>query len=276
MAHSKHKKHNQKDHDDISDIIPMSNDDSINKKHKLNKHDDDEPTDDEYDDYDSDDEYDDPTDDEDDDDEVYERKGHSHAEDKEYKAPNIKAKRAKPHRGTEFTNQEISELKRDKGVKQLSDKLNSNLHQIQIAIPYGQQDPQTYPGMNQPMGYQYTEQMKPKKVIPFWRRRLFKLTMKTIIAVCVFIICGVFLYKYLKAIEEIKRLNNDIFNDENRLRNNVMNNYDIADQDVISDKTYNSFGNVTRANTIKGGTTAKNIKRCLPPRDARGRFLKMK
>ena len=141
MSHSK-RRHTHK-HDGLEDIIGMSNDEEIrDQKRKSNnelddyKNNDDSTDDDETDDdNESDDGSDDSTDDEDD----------KNYDDEELTAPNIKSKRAKARRHSNYADKEISEVRKSKGVKALSKKLNNNLHQIQIALPYGQVDPQRLP-----------------------------------------------------------------------------------------------------------------------------------
>jgi len=298
MGHSKRNKSKNRE-DDISDIIPMSNDDSINQKNQRNQKlkdkdknkkskketydNDDSDDDNEYDesDTDNDNEYDDTTD-SDDDGETYERKGKHHEESYEdsYKAPNIRSKKSRLRRSSEYAEQELSELKKDKGVKQLSDKLNNNLHQIQIAIPYGQQDPQRLPGITGPNNnYQLLGgSMKPKRKTPFYKRKWFILTMKVIICLCIFVVCGVFVYKYLKAIEELKRRNNDIFVDDKYKQQEIT--PIIGEDDILTDKTYKSLGNIsTRTYANNGKNNYKSINggiRRMPLRDARGRFIKSK
>ena len=271
------KSHSKEKEEDISDIIPMSNDDSINQKKKKSKHSNNinDEDDEQYDTEETDDEVnsdDEQYDTEETDDEQYERKGKNHNDD-EFDVPNIKPKRSRPHRSSKFAEQELSELKRDKGVKQLSDKLNNNLHQIQIAIPYGQQDPQRIPSLNGVNNnYQLVgSDIKQKKKLPFWKRRWFNIMLKVIICLCVFVVCGVFVYKYLKAIEELKRRNNDIFADDQK--KHIADEYDdTKTEDILTDKTYDSLGNVS---AIKGGVKNKG-KRPLPQRDAKGRFIKSK
>lgn len=317
MGHSRHNKKSRRSktkerEEELSDIIPMSNDDSINKKKKRsnNQLDDYNDIDDNGDEY-TDDYSDDDNDN--DNDEVYERSGgrqyesddeygndendNDYSDDDDdnhsYKAANIKAKRSKPRRSQDFANDGLSELKRDKGVKKLSDKLNNNLHQIQIAIPYGQQDPQRIPGLNTiNNNYQLTDTIKPKRKMPFWKKKWFITTLKIIIGLCLLVVCGVFVYKYLKAVEELKQHNQDIFSsggnggstncneDADRYKRTLILDNDIDIRNILTDKTYNSLGNTSvsgggstnRAST--NNSTTQRWGRKLPLRDSRGRFIK--
>ena len=269
MGHSKHKK--SKRSEELSDIIPMSNDDSINeRKNSIVNSDDEENTESENE-------------------EVYERKGYNHKQvdddinseddtdndsDDEYTAPVIKSKKAKSRRKSVYANEEISEIKRENGVQQLSNKIN-DLHRVQIAIPYGQLDPQRMPEINGVNNYQLTDSKRKRKKESFWKSKSFLTVMKVIICVCVLIIFGVFVYKYLKAVEALKQRNQDIFNDDRTNQPHTQQYDELAARDVLNDKTYNSIGNVPTRSTVSiaGGNKNKSIRR-LPQRDARGRFIK--
>ena len=302
--HKKHGKHSHDTTDSLSDIIPMSNDDSIKSNNELDDYnesgsddgpDDDSTTDDEYD------ESDDYSDNESDKHKKYERKGRRHHEheDDDFTSPTIKPKRSKPTRKTKISVDGITEVQRSKGVQRLSNKLNNNLHQIQIALPYGQTVPQVGPASGKE-GYTLTDQ--PKKRIPFWKKRWFGLTMKVIIGICVFICVGIFVYKYLKMVEELNKRHN-IFDDQNEsdspkqeikgdkntdvlvdqphdeLNSNTAlsggNEYSDDDDEeyTMPDHVYNSFGKTDMARRPISCKNGK-LSRPLPKRDARGRFIK--
>lgn len=282
MGHSKHR-HSSKKKDDLSDIIPMSNDENLRKKKKSNN---------ELDDYDgysddgsadgSDDGYSDDgsDDDSEDEDEQYERKGkrHDDYDDNEFKAPTVKAKRARLRRGSKYADQEISETRKSAGVQQLSNKLNSPqaLHQIQIAIPYGQQDPQRLPANFNGMKNNYELVGPPPipKKLPFWKKRWFGILLKVLIGICALTIFGVFLYKYLKAMEIIRSRFSSEKDGKSETKEPEPEPVD-ENTDVLTDKQYESFGNVK---SVSGGSSKNsvNTKRQPLPRDARGRFIKRK
>ena len=310
-SNKKHRKHGKRSHDttdSLSDIIPMSNDDSIKSNNELDDYhdsvsdnDDNDPTDDDY--------SDDPTDDDDYSDyddtpkrhNKYDRKGRRHHEheDDDFNVATIKPKHAKPARHSKISVDGITEVERSKGVQQLSNKLNNNLHQIQIALPYGQ-TPQVIPSNAANEGYALTEQTK--KRLPFWRKRWFGLTMKVFISVCVFICVGIFIYKYLKMVEELNKRHN-LFNDENEEEvikgdkntdvltepasdssnassssmsggNDASNiDHEIEEQYTLSDNTYNSLGK-TNLSSTRRSINCRRARHVLPKRDARGRFIK--
>lgn len=285
MPHKDKSKHKQRK-DELSDIIPMSNDESKNKRKRSNNELDDYEDDETDDDDETEDEYDDYSDDE----TIYERKGRSHDEysskDTDFKAPSVKGKKSLPRRSSKFANEGLSEIERSKGVDELSNKLNNNLHQIQIALPYGQQSaPVLYPQTSNE-GYQLVP--SEKKKIPFWKKKWFGVFMKIMIAVCILTMFGVLLYKYLNALEELKHKNdifdegnekgtsggnNDVLSENNEKEENDDKIYD--DEYELSEKVYNSFGKPN----LKGGYNPKsknNVKRVPQPRDARGRFIKRK
>ena len=167
------------DSDPLADIVAMSNDDEIRnkKKKKITDEDSDENYSDD-DDYSDEDDEDSESDDES---EKIERKGRRHNEgnkESDFDAATIKAKKAKPSRHSEFTNETISEVQRSNGVDALSNKFNKDLHQIQIALPYGQ-TPNLMP--MRPMNYQLTPK---KKKAPFWKKRWFGLTLKVVVGIC--------------------------------------------------------------------------------------------
>ena len=152
MSHShKHDKKKTSNSDNLDDIIAMSNDDDIKKRRNKNDDSDDEEND-------SDDEEDEENNDDDIEDKKKRRKikkinddsDDDETDDDDYTVPKIKAKKAKPHRQSDFTKEEISEIKKSKAVEDLGNRLNNNLHQIQIALPYDQQPPK-YVENNQQM-----------------------------------------------------------------------------------------------------------------------------
>lgn len=268
MSHN-HKRDKKKtlNSDNLDDIIAMSNDESIKKKRDRK-----DDTDDEMDDDDTDDDIDDDIDDTDDTDDTDDDTDEMNDSDKkkrrkikkmndetdDYSVPKIKAKKAKPHRQSEFTKEEISEIKKAKAVEELGNKLNNNLHQIQIALPYDQEPPR-YVENNQ--------QMIPKKKKPFWKRKQFKTTMKIIIYVCVFIIISAFIWKYIKAVKLINK-RNDVFN-ENDDVNKGMNGGGDDNKDVLSDRVYGSIGSEKQIESKQ-----KKVKNNVRNRDSRGRFIK--
>ena len=304
-SNKKHRKHDKRPHDtndSLSDIIPMSNDDSIKSNNELDDYnesdagsDDDSTTDDEYNDSD------DYSDDENDKRKKYDRKGqrhHEHEDEEDFAPPTIKPKRSKPVRKSKVSVDGITEVQRSKGVQQLSNKLNNNLHQIQIALPYGQTAPQVGPTPGNE-GYALTDQ--PKKRVPFWKKRWFGLTMKVIIGICVFICVGIFLYKYLKMVEELNKRHNifdedegdqskqEIKGDKNTdvlvdqppdeqnttLSGGNENPDDEEGEYTMPDHVYNSFGKTNTTSTRRPLINKNNkSSRLLPKRDARGRFIK--
>lgn len=269
MSHN-HKRDKKKtsNSDNLDDIIAMSNDEDIKKKRGKNDDDSDDEENDSEDDID-DDGIDDDTDDEmDDSDKKKKRKIkkiNNETDDDDYSVPKIKAKKAKPHRQSEFTKEEISEIKKSKAVEELGNKLNNNLHQIQIALPYDQQLPR-YVENNQ--------QMIPKKKKSFWKRKQFKTTMKVIIYICIFIIFSVFVWKYIKAVRIINERNN-VFVDENDEMNKGMNGgggheqEDGVNDDVLSERVYGSIGSEKQIKCKE-----MKIKNNVRNRDSRGRFVK--
>lgn len=296
-----HGKHSHDTTDSLSDIIPMSNDDSIKSNNELDDYNDsgsdsdDDRTDDDY--------SDDPADDDYSDDDgrhrtKYDRKGQRHHEheDDDFSAATIKPKHAKPARHSKISVDGITEVERSKGVQQLSNKLNNNLHQIQIALPYNQ-TPQVVPSNADNEGYTLTDQ--PKKRLPFWKKRWFGLTMKAFISVCVFICVGIFIYKYLKMVEELNKRHN-IFNDGNEEEIKGDKNTDVLtenpssdesnvassslsggndasvdeEQFTLSDNAYNSLGKTNISSTRRSVNMRKKVCHILPKRDARGRFIK--
>ena len=304
-----HNAHTQKS-DSLSDIIPMSNDDSKNDRsnNELDDYDDDNDVSDNDDDSsdnddNDDDEYSSDNDDNDDDEEYkskkYDRKGrrhHEHEDDSDFSAATIKPKRSKPGRKSKVSTDGINEVERTKGVQKLSDKLNNNLHQIQIALPYNR-TPQPYPETTN-NGYKLID--APKKKIPFWKKRLFSLIMKVIIGICVFVCFGVFLYKYLKMAEELNKRHHDIDSEKGEIKANKHtdvltdennetvssvamtggneNSDDSDDGEYnLSDNVYNSFGKTTTQPKKRYyENRSGKVCRSLPKRDARGRFIKNK
>ena len=271
MSHSN--KHNKKKrsnnvNDNLDDIIAMSNDEDIKKKNDGDTDDDEDKNDDDGDDEDDGEISDDDDEDGDSDDEGEERmkrrkagkirKVNDEASD-EYVVPKIKGKKAKPRRQSDFTKEEISEIKKSKAIEELGNKLNNNLHQIQIALPY-QEHPPLYVEANQPTT------AKIKK--PMWKRRRFKTTLKIIIYICIFIIVGVFAWKYMQAIKTINERNN-VFNDNDNM-NKGMNGGDQDDENVLSDRAYNSIGSEKQIEINK----SKKIKNKVRNRDSHGRFIK--
>lgn len=264
MPHDKHKKKN----DDLENIIGMSNDESLRKKKSNNELDDYEDYSDDDEDNDSDDDrkkkkkkdkkYDETDNDSDDEDDET---------DDEFVAPKIKAKRAKPKRQTSFTNSAISETQRTKGVEALGQRLNdnSNLHQIKIAFPYGQD---MYGA-----GGGYVEQFneQPKTKTPFWKKRWFSLALKVVIFVCVFVCLGIFIYKYLKAMEALRK-KTDIFADDDK--SNGMSGGEIEQADVLTDREYNSLGKTCNTTIPTKARQPKRVGSLL--RDSKGRFVKRK
>ena len=249
MSH-KHKrdKKNKLNSDNLNDIIAMSNDEDIKKKH-----------DSDNDDSDNDDS--DDNDDNDDSDNEKKKgqkmKNNDETGEDEYSVPKIKAKKAKPCRQSDFSKEEISEVKKSKAVDELGNKLN-DLHQIQIALPYDQQPPR------------YVENdlsMIPKKKKSFWKRKQFKTTMKIIIYICTFIIVSVFVWKYIKAVRIINE-RNDVFN-ENVDVNKGMNGGGDDNKDVLSDRVYGSIGSEKQIESKQ-----KKVKNNMRNRDSRGRFIK--
>ena len=280
MPHDrKHRKHKHTDNEPLEDIIPMSNDDTL--KHKSNNELDD------YEESDADDETDDvdETETDDDSDDAYERKGKRHDEyENDYSTPTIRPKRAKPARHGKISTDGINEVSRSKGVERLSNKLNDNLHQIQIALPYGQ-TPQPYPPPDND-GYNLVSQRVSKP--PFWKRKWFNVILKIVICVCVLTCVGIFVYKYIKMYSQLKKMNNPNEEDEKLIKADKNTDVLMDDEDVeskslaggneetneeeqmISDSVYNSFG---KTSTIPCKKYVKNS-RPLPKRDARGRFIK--
>ena len=269
----------------------MSNDDSVReRKHKSNNELDDYKNNDDDDD-DTDDESEDDTDDESDDD-GDDGSDDGNFDDEELTAPTIKSKRAKPRRRSTYANKEISEVKKSNGVKSLSDKLNNNLHQIQIALPYGQVDPQRLPpgipGYDGPVNaYDLTGQVPRRRRRKFYEKRWFRILMIVIIALCCFTLLGMFAWKYYVAMQIIHYQGIEALSDDGlELQDLSKSSSDdeLSETNPLDDREYARFGN---ANTANKGTKITGGKGNKPPsliggngrwkdlpRDSRGRFMK--
>lgn len=255
MSH-KHKrdKKNKLNSDNLNDIIAMSNDEDIKKKHDSDDNDNDDSDNDDSDDSDDNDDNDDNDNEKKKGRKI--RKINDETGEDEFSVPKIKSKKAKPHRQSDFSKEEISEVKKSKAVDELGNKLN-DLHQIQIALPYDQQPPK------------YVENdlsMIPKKKKSFWKRKQFKTIMKIIIYICTFIIVSVFVWKYIKAVKIINE-RNDVFNENKGMNGGDDGQNDGVNDDVLSDRVYGSIGNEKQIDQ-------KKVKNIVRNRDSRGRFVK--
>ena len=293
MKHSK-RKHSSKERDTTADIIPMSNDPSLRGKSNNELDDYKNDSDDDYSNSgSSDDEYSNSDSSDDDDDYEDKRKSRKKKHDKssredsfededEFTAPTIKSKKARPRRGGQFSNAPLSELKRERGVQQLHDKLNNNLHQIQIAIPYGQMDPQYVPPAYPDNTYL---PMTPKPKTKWWKTRKFKYTISAVVLILVIVAFSVFVWKYLQAMKKINDHEmNILLEDENKRMNEEQENVNPLDEreyNKIGDNNYKPTNGGNKNNnynnkSINGGNWKSKLTKILPPRDSRGRFMKRK
>lgn len=197
--------------DTLSDIVAMSNDDEIRDSKKKSNNELDDYGDDDYtsdeDDYTSDDEDDDYTSDK----KSKKKNKYENYDEDEFNAPTIRSKKPKAVRGGEFAQQEISEVKKNKGVEDLSNQFNNNLHQIQIALPYGHGADRQQ--IQSPVG-NYALYERPKKKKIWYETKWFRLTMKIITAIIVLALLGWFAWSYISMRDELYGKKYDALSDE--------------------------------------------------------------
>ena len=287
MKHNR-KKHTSKERDTTADIIPMSNDPSLHGKsnNELDDYKDNDSEASNYSDYSDDSDYSDYSDSSDDEDNKRKssKKKHSSRKDEyegeeELTAPNIKSKKAKPRRGGQYSNTPLSELKREQGVQQLHDKLNNNLHQIQIAIPYGQgYEPQRLPPTEPYMTY---SALNPKVKTKWWKTKKCKYTLTAVVLILVIIAFSWFVWKYIQAVKKIEEHETNILIDNEYERMND----EQGNNNPLDEREYNQLGANGNYKSTKGGNksvsggsvTVSNWKSKLAktlPRDSKGRFVK--
>ena len=265
MSRHRSKQHHRS-HESIEEIIGVSNDESFraNKSKENNELADLNESDTETDDYE------DETDYESDDESVTSTK-QDKFDETEFTASTVREKKARPHRSSRYSGEEISELKKNKGVQELEQKLNNNLHQIQIAIPYGQLDPQTVPpgvagytGVDNSYDLTYG---RPKKNKKFYQKCWFKNTMKVIITICLVFLTGFFIWKYYTAMKMLHEQSARILYENERQTMYENEN----ETNPLDEREYDKFGMVGA--NVKKPNKCNNSK-CNLPRDARGRFVK--